>query len=88
MLVIHATPITLIVTCASAARLAFLDAPSEARQAVIVVPIFSPRTSAAPASKLIIPVPTRPNVIPTVADEDCTSAVTIAPTRQQRKTPK
>jgi len=55
--------------------------PSEAKSGVMVVPIFSPRTRAAAVWKPIIPVPARAIVIPTVADEDWTMAVTAAPTR-------
>ena len=63
------TPNTLKQKWANAARLACVLAVSAARLAVIVVPMFSPNTSAAPSSRLIQPLAHIINVIAMVAAE-------------------
>src|SRR5690625_3500565 len=62
-----------------AALLAYTFPTVEATPAVIVVPIFSPKTIAAPTSKGIIPLTIRVIVKATVAEEDCIIMVNKAP---------
>ena len=50
-----------------------------ARLAVMVVPIFSPKTNAAPNSKLIHPLAHIINVMAIVAAEACTIIVRMVP---------
>ena len=73
------TPKTLNTRCASAARRAWLLAPSAARFAVAVVPIFSPITSAMPKYIGSTPVEQRRMVIAITAADDCTIQVIIVP---------
>ena len=75
----HITPNTLNTRCANAALLACVLPVSAARLAVMVVPIFSPRTSAAPSSKLIQPFAHMISVIAIVAAEACTIMVSTVP---------
>lgn len=51
---------------------------------VIVVPMFSPNTSAAPSSRLIQPLAHIINVIAMVAAEACTIMVNIVPMSKNR----
>src|SRR5699024_2551808 len=73
------TPNTLNTKWANAARLAWVLAVSAARLAVMVVPIFSPSTSAAPSSRLIQPLAHMINVIAMVAADACTIMVNMVP---------
>ena len=52
---------------------------SATSQAVPVVPMFAPKTSASPCGKVSRPALTRPMVVIVVALDDCTSSVTRAP---------
>ena len=60
--------------CAYAARRALVVDPREARNAVIVVPIFNPKIRAAAVLKSTIPELAKAMVIPRVAEEDWTMA--------------
>ena len=73
-------PTTLNNTCVAAARRAAIDAPIEAKIAVMVVPILSPNNTGREASKFKIPSEYRPCKIPTVALELCTITVNTVPT--------
>ena len=79
------TPNTLKTKCANAARLACVLAVNAARLAVIVVPIFSPSTRAAPSSRLIQPLAHMISVIAIVAAEACTIMVSIVPMNKNRR---
>ena len=84
----HITPNTLNKRCAIAALRACVLAVSAARLAVMVVPMFSPNTSAAPSSKLIHPLAHIINVMAIVAAEACTIMVSIVPIKTKRITEK
>jgi len=84
----HITPNTLNKRCAIAALRACVLAVSAARLAVMVVPMFSPSTSAAPSSKLIHPLAHIINVMAIVAAEACTIMVSIVPIKTKRITEK
>ena len=79
------TPITLNVTCATATRLASLEAFKPAKRAVMQVPIFAPKISGIPASKVIDPPLASVITIPVVALLLWTRAVKIAPAKIPRK---
>ena len=73
------TPKTLNTKWANAALLACVLPVNAARLAVMVVPIFSPNTNAAPNSKLIQPLAHMISVIAIVAADACTTIVRIVP---------
>ena len=73
------TPKTLNVRCAKAARRACVFPVRAARLAVMVVPMFSPSTSAAPSSKLIQPLAHMMSVMAMVAADACTIMVSTVP---------
>ena len=73
------TPNTLNTKWARAARRDWVLPVMAARLAVIVVPMFSPSTSAAPSSKLIQPLAHMIRVIAMVAAEACTIIVSTVP---------
>ena len=77
-------PITLNITCAVAACFAALLPPKEARTAVIVVPILSPKIMAMATSRGISPWEAIAIVKPTVAALACTSMVTMVPAKTAR----
>ena len=79
------TPNTLNTKWANAARLACVLAVNAARLAVMVVPIFSPNTRAAPNSRLIQPLAHMISVIAIVAAEACTIMVSIVPMNKNRR---
>ena len=79
------TPNTLKTKWANAARLACVLAVNAARLAVMVVPMFSPKTSAAPSSRLIQPLAHIINVIAIVAAEACTIIVSMVPMNKNRR---
>ena len=66
-------------------RLACVLAVNAARLAVMVVPIFSPNTRAAPNSRLIQPLAHMISVIAIVAAEACTIMVSIVPMNKNRR---
>ena len=76
---IQITPIILNMVCTRAALLAFTLAPIDAKNAVIVVPIFSPKTMAAAVGKVIQPIEAIVMVIAIAALEDCTIIVNKVP---------
>ena len=80
----HITPNTLNTKWAKAARLACVLPVSAARFAVMVVPIFSPKTSAAPNSKLIQPLAHIISVMAIVAADACTIMVNTVPIPTKR----
>ena len=84
----QSTPKTLNMRCAKAARRACVLAVNAARLAVIVVPIFSPNTKAAPSSKLIHPLAHIISVMAMVAAEACTIMVSSVPINTNSKTEK
>ena len=79
------TPNTLNTRCANAALLAWVFPVNAAKFAVMVVPMFSPNTSAAPSSKLIQPLAHIINVMAIVAAEACTIIVSIVPMNTKRR---
>ena len=76
---IHETPIILNIEWIRADRLAWTFAIKEANSAVIVVPIFSPKTIAQATSKGIVPAATMASVNAIAADDDWITTVTRAP---------
>ena len=80
------TPNTLNTKCAKAARLAGTLPVKAAKLAVMVVPIFSPNTKAAPNSKLIQPLAHIMSVMAIVAADACTIIVRIVPISTNRIT--
>ena len=75
----HITPKTLKSVWAIAARRAFALPTAAAMLAVMVVPIFSPSTIAAPISNGIQPIFTIMSVSAIVADDDCNTRVSTVP---------
>ena len=73
------TPQMLNIVCDKAARRAFVLAVRPAMLAVMVVPMFSPNTIAAPISNEIQPWLSMMSVIAIVADDDCTMTVRMEP---------
>ena len=82
------TPNTLNIRCAKAALRACVLAVSAARLAVMVVPMFSPNTNAAPSSKLIQPLAHIIRVIAIVAEDACTIIVNTVPIITNKMTEK
>ena len=68
--------------CANAARRAWVLAPSAARFAVMVVPMFSPITRAMPRYMGSTPVEHNSMVIAMTAADDCTTHVMAVPMRR------
>ena len=79
------TPKTLKARWANAARRACVFPVSAARLAVIVVPMFSPSTRAAPSSKLIQPLAHIISVMAIVAAEACTIMVRMVPLKTKSR---
>ena len=73
------TPNTLNTKWAKAARRACVLPVKAARLAVMVVPMFSPNTKAAPSSKLIQPLAHMMSVMAIVAEDACTIMVSTVP---------
>ena len=73
------TPATLNKMCTVTARLASMDLPIEASQAVKQVPILAPKIRAIPASRGKRPWLASTMTIPVVAEELWTRAVKAAP---------
>ena len=82
------TPNTLNIRCAMAARRACVLPVMAARLAVMVVPMFSPSTKAAPNSKEIHPLAHMMRVMAIVAADACTIMVSTVPMRTNRMTEK
>ena len=80
------TPNILNTKCAIAALRDCVLPVKAAKLAVMVVPIFSPKTNAAPSSKLIQPLAHIIKVIAIVAAEACTIMVSTVPIRTKRIT--
>ena len=77
----HITPKRLKMVCVSAVRFAFMFPIAAAMLAVMVVPMFSPKTIAAPISNGIQPSLSIMSVIAIVALEDWSTRVRIVPKR-------
>ncbi len=75
------TPSMLNTVWIRAARLAFVFALKDARNAVMVVPMFSPNTTAAAVEKSIHPAYAMARVIAIAALDDWTMTVRRVPTR-------
>ena len=82
---IQQTPIRLKTRCALAARFAVAFAMRAAMFAVIVVPMFSPKTKAAATSKPIKPCEHITSVTAIIAEEDWTITVSIVPIKTNNK---
>ena len=78
----HITPKTLKTVCANADLLAEVLPTAAAILAVMVVPIFSPRTIAHAMSNLIHPIFNMMSVNAIVADDDCSTSVSIVPNKR------